>query len=80
MSNLAAKPPTRAIIMEELLPHAPEVVWRVLTTPDLIARWLMKNDFAAEVGHRFTMQARPMGDRRRQGPQSVRRRRRRRRA
>lgn len=62
MTNLATKSETRAIIVEEVLPHAPEVLWKVLTQPDLLARWLMKNDFAPNIGHRFTFQARPMGD------------------
>ena len=53
---------TRAIVIEEVLPHAPDAVWRAITTPALIARWLMQNDFAPRVGHRFKFQARPMGD------------------
>jgi uncharacterized protein YndB with AHSA1/START domain len=53
---------TRAIVIEEVLPHAPEVIWKVLTEPELLSRWLMQNDFAARVGHRFTFKARPMGD------------------
>lgn len=30
-------------------------VWRALTTPALLARWLGPNDFRAEVGARFTV-------------------------
>jgi uncharacterized protein YndB with AHSA1/START domain len=52
----------RSIVVERLLPHAPEKVWRALTEAQLIGRWLMPNDFRPEVGHRFTFQARPMGD------------------
>jgi uncharacterized protein YndB with AHSA1/START domain len=33
---------------------APEVVWRHLEDPDLLAGWLMRNDFRAEPGARFT--------------------------
>jgi uncharacterized protein YndB with AHSA1/START domain len=40
-------------------PHLPEKVWRALTEPDLIAQWLMKNDFAPKVGHRFTFRTDP---------------------
>ncbi|MBW4721450.1 SRPBCC domain-containing protein [Saccharothrix sp. SC076] len=36
------------------MPHPPHRVWRVLTDPELLARWLMPNDFALEVGRRFT--------------------------
>jgi len=45
-----------------VLPHAPEVVWKTLTTSELIGRWLMPNDFAPEVGKRFTFRTKPMGD------------------
>ena len=33
-----------------------EHVWRALTDPALLAKWLMKNDFRPEIGHRFTFQ------------------------
>lgn len=36
-------------------------VWRALTTPALLARWLGPNDFRAEVGGRFTVAAAPGG-------------------
>lgn len=62
MNQTAQKHETRAIVVEEVLPHPPEVIWRVLTDPELLSRWLMKNTFAPHVGHRFTFQARPMGD------------------
>jgi uncharacterized protein YndB with AHSA1/START domain len=45
-----------------VLPHAPERVWQALTSAELIGRWLMPNDFAAEVGRRFTFRTRPMGE------------------
>jgi uncharacterized protein YndB with AHSA1/START domain len=41
--------------------HAPEKVWRALTEPAAIARWLMQNDFAARPGHRFQFRAKPVG-------------------
>ena len=40
-------------------PHPPERVWRALTDAEALARWLMPNDFAAKVGHAFTMQTKP---------------------
>lgn len=40
-------------------PHPPERVWRVLTEADLLARWLMPNDFQPRVGHRFTFRTDP---------------------
>jgi uncharacterized protein YndB with AHSA1/START domain len=56
------KPRTRAIVVEETLPHSPELIWKVLTTRELVARWLMQNTFEPGVGNSFTMQAHPMGD------------------
>lgn len=53
---------THAITVEKVLPYAAEKIWRTLTTGELIARWLMPNDFVASVGHRFTFRTRPMGD------------------
>jgi uncharacterized protein YndB with AHSA1/START domain len=54
------QPATRNIVVEEVLPHAADVVWRTLTTGELISRWLMPNDFEPVVGKRFTFQAKPM--------------------
>lgn len=34
-------------------------VWRALTTPALLARWLGPNDFRAELGARFSVGAAP---------------------
>ncbi|MGC5617173.1 SRPBCC family protein [Georgenia sp. Z1491] len=34
-------------------------LWRALTEPELLATWLMPNDFRPEVGHRFTMTTEP---------------------
>lgn len=50
----------REIRIVEHLPHSPARVWRALTEPERIARWLMPNDFKLEVGHRFTMRGQPI--------------------
>lgn len=43
-----------AVEIGSFLAHSPERVWRMLTEPDLIARWLMPaTGFAAEVGTHF---------------------------
>ncbi|MFC4017607.1 SRPBCC domain-containing protein [Micromonospora sp. GCM10011542] len=47
------------IRVDQFLPHPPAKVWRVLTDPDLIGRWLMPTDFAPVVGHRFTFRTEP---------------------
>lgn len=47
----------RTVVVEREIAHAPEKIWRALTQPHLIAEWLMRGDFAAVVGHRFTFTA-----------------------
>jgi uncharacterized protein YndB with AHSA1/START domain len=53
MSTAATQ--TRSVIVEREIAHPPEKLWRALTQPHLIAEWLMKNDFAPVVGHRFNL-------------------------
>jgi uncharacterized protein YndB with AHSA1/START domain len=50
----------RSIFLDQFLPHPPEKVWRAITEPDLIAKWLMPNDFRLEIGHTFTFQGFPI--------------------
>ncbi|HEY4340945.1 MAG TPA: SRPBCC domain-containing protein [Steroidobacteraceae bacterium] len=50
----------RSIVVEKILLHPPEKIWRALTDPALIERWLMRNDFAPVVGHRFNFRAKPV--------------------
>lgn len=45
----------RAVVIEREFAHAPEKLWRALTQPHLIAEWLMQNDFAPRVGHKFNL-------------------------
>ena len=45
------------LLFEVTYPHSPERVWRALTDPKALAAWLMPNDFAPVVGHRFTFRA-----------------------
>lgn len=44
---------------ERVYPHPRELVWRALTDPELLARWLMPNDFEPRVAHRFTFRTAP---------------------
>lgn len=46
---------TRSVIVEREFAHPPERLWRALTQPHLIEEWLMKNDFAPRVDHRFEL-------------------------
>ena len=51
---------TKSIVVERLMPHPPEKVWRALTQSALMAEWLMRNDFEPLVGHRFNFHATPI--------------------
>ncbi|HSC59750.1 MAG TPA: SRPBCC domain-containing protein [Rhizomicrobium sp.] len=51
---------TKNIVVERLMPHPPEKIWRALTQSHLIEEWLMKNDFQPRVGHRFQFRAQPV--------------------
>lgn len=48
-----------SIRIDRIYPHPPTRVWRALTEPALLARWLMPNDFAPRTGHRFTFRTDP---------------------
>jgi len=50
---------TRTVTVEREFPYPPEKLWRALTQPHLIEEWLMKNDFAPDVGHRFQLRMDP---------------------
>lgn len=59
----ALEPDTQEIVVDEVFPHAPQVVWKALTNGALMARWLMApTGFAPVEGHRFTFQTTPAGD------------------
>ena len=51
---------TRSIVVERLMPHPPEKVWRALTQAPLVAQWLMRNDFEPVVGHRLNFRSEPV--------------------
>jgi uncharacterized protein YndB with AHSA1/START domain len=48
---------SRSLVIERVMPHPPEKIWRALTQPHLIKEWLMKNDFKPVVDHRFNLRA-----------------------
>jgi len=41
------------------LEHPAELVWDYLTKPELLAQWLMENDFKPIVGHKFNFCTKP---------------------
>ena len=51
------------IIVEQVFPHAPDIIWKALTTGALIARWLHMPvvGFEPAVGRQFTFQTTPAG-------------------
>lgn len=51
---------TKSIVVERVMPHPAEKVWRALTQSHLIAEWLMQNDFEPAEGHSFTFRATPV--------------------
>jgi len=62
MSDATLKSDLQDIVIDEVLPHAPETIWKVLTTGELIARWLMApTGFEPVKGKRFTYQTTPAG-------------------
>jgi len=40
--------------------HPKETVWEYLTKPELLAQWLMKNNFEPVVGHEFQFRTNPI--------------------
>lgn len=62
MTALDLQPVTQDIVVDEVLPHAPEVIWKALTSSALIACWIMEpTGFAAIEGRRFTFNTTPAG-------------------
>ncbi|MGJ5177193.1 SRPBCC family protein [Bradyrhizobium oligotrophicum] len=60
--NHAVKPDMQAIVVDDIFPHAPEIIWKALTSGELIGRWLMApTGFAPVVGTQFTFQTTPAG-------------------
>lgn len=63
MNATALQPDTQHIVIDEFLPHAPETIWKTLTSGTLMARWLgmVPMDFDPVPGSRFTYQTTPAG-------------------
>lgn len=64
MNVAATLADTRQIVVDEVFPHSPEVLWKTLTTPELMGRWLKMpaTGFEAVEGKRFTYQTSPAGE------------------
>ncbi len=62
MNDAALKSRTQDIVVDEVFPHAPETIWKTLTTGELIGRWLMApTGFEPVEGKHFTYQTTPAG-------------------
>ena len=58
MNEIAFKSDTQQIVVDDVFPHAPETIWKTLTSGELMGRWLgmAPTGFAAVKGTRFTYQ------------------------
>ena len=63
MTEAAIKLDTQHILVEEVFPHAAEILWKTLTSGELMGRWLMMQPtgYEAVPGNRFTYQTTPAG-------------------
>ena len=63
MTDTALKSETQDIVVDEVFPHAPETIWKTLTSGELIGRWLMMmpTGFEPVKGKHFTFQTTPAG-------------------
>ncbi|MEJ0069494.1 MAG: SRPBCC domain-containing protein [Pseudomonadota bacterium] len=63
MTQAAVTLETQDIVVEQVFPHAPETIWKTLTTAELMSRWLHMNPtgFAPVKGTRFTYQTTAAG-------------------
>ena len=62
MNDAAHKSDTRDIVVDEVFPHAPETIWKTLTSGALMGRWIMEpKGFAPVEGNRFTYQTESAG-------------------
>jgi uncharacterized protein YndB with AHSA1/START domain len=64
MNDAALKSRTQDIVVEEVFPHAPETIWKTLTTGELIGRWLhmTPTGFEPVKGKHFRYQTTPAGE------------------
>ena len=62
MTDAALTAATQEIVVDEIFPHAPETIWRLLISAELIGRWFMKpTGFEPVAGARFTFSTTPAG-------------------
>jgi uncharacterized protein YndB with AHSA1/START domain len=59
-STSSAAESTRSVVIERVFPYPLEKLWRALTESQLVAQWLMKNDFEPVVGRKFQFRSDPV--------------------
>ena len=53
---------TKDIVIDEVFPHTAETIWKLLTSAELMTRWMMQpKDFQAVEGTDFTFHTNPAG-------------------
>ena len=64
MNDVATVTGSQQIVVDEVFPHTLDVVWKALTAPGMMGRWLkmQPTGFQPIVGTRFTYQTTPAGD------------------
>jgi uncharacterized protein YndB with AHSA1/START domain len=64
MNDAAIMADSQEIIVDEVFPHTVDVVWKTLTTPEMMGRWLkmQPTGFEPKVGTYFTYQTTPAGE------------------
>jgi uncharacterized protein YndB with AHSA1/START domain len=64
MNDAAIVAVSQEIVVDEVFPHTLDVVWKTLTTPAMMGRWLkmQPTGFEPKVGTRFTYQTTPAGE------------------
>jgi len=63
MNDAMLRSDTQDIVVDEVFPHAPETIWKALTTSELIGRWLRMSPtgFQPVKGKHFTLKTTPAG-------------------
>ena len=63
MNDAALRTRPQQIMVDEVFPHAPETIWKTLTSAELMGRWvnMAPTGFEPVVGNRFTYQTTAAG-------------------
>jgi uncharacterized protein YndB with AHSA1/START domain len=51
---------SQTVDLEVFYPYPPDRVWQVLTDRRTLAAWMMENDFAPKLGHKFQFYSQPL--------------------